>query len=118
MATIALEGLVFHARHGVYDEERVLGGRYEVHLRLEADIAAAAQSNAVADTVDYGAVYAVVAEVMARPRRLIETLCWEIGTQVIARFERVEAVTVTVAKLSPPVGGLASQATVTETYRR
>ncbi len=118
MAIISLDGLVFHARHGVYDEERVLGGKYEVSLRLEVDIVQAAQSNAVTDTVDYGAVYGVVAEVMQRPRRLIETLCVEIGTQVIERFERVQAVAVTVAKHAPPVGGLATQATVTETFER
>jgi dihydroneopterin aldolase len=118
MATISLEGLVFHAKHGVFAEERVLGGRYEVSLFITADIRPAALSNDLADTVDYGAVYAVVAEVMQRPRRLIETLCDEIGTSVVERFERVLAVRVRVEKHAPPVGGLSTLASVEELYSR
>ncbi len=75
-------------------------------------------SNDVADTVDFGAVYAVVAEVMQRPRRLMETLCDEIGTLVVERFELVQAVRVRVEKHAPPVGGLSNLASVEEVYSR
>lgn len=56
------------------------------------------------DTVDYGAVVAVAGRVIAGERhRLLERLATRIAGDVLALDPRIDAVTVTVRKLRPPV---------------
>ena len=116
MATIGIEGLIFHGYHGVFKEEAALGGRYEVSVYLEAGIDQAAETDAVRHTVDYGAVYAYVAQEMARPRKLIETLAHGLAQGLLARFALAESVRVRVVKFSPPVGGVCERAFVDYTF--
>ncbi len=40
---VALEGLEFHAFHGVYPHERESGNFFEVDIAVETDFSAAAQ---------------------------------------------------------------------------
>ena len=53
MAKLSLEGMVFHAHHGVYEEENILGGKYTVDIFMEVDILKAAVSDDIQSTVNY-----------------------------------------------------------------
>lgn len=55
--TILLKGLVFHGYHGVLEEERRLGQKFVVDIEASADLARAGQTDDLADTVNYAAVY-------------------------------------------------------------
>ena len=89
--------------HGVHEEEVRAPQPFEIDLDIEADTAAAAQSDDLADTVDYAAALDVVAAVMAGPRhRLLESLASEMADAVL-RLGHVQAVTVALRKLDPPV---------------
>ena len=100
---IVLRGMKFSGRHGLTDEERATAQPFEVDVELEVDLRAAARSDDLSHTVDYGAVAAVVAQVVTGERhRLLERLAERIAEEVRAD-ERVTAVTVTVRKLRPPV---------------
>src|SRR4051794_17407585 len=57
MDKILLRGLVFYGFHGVNPEEQALGQRFRVDVTVWADLAPAAASDAVADTVSYATVY-------------------------------------------------------------
>ena len=57
---IELTGMKFHAFHGCLPEERIAGAGYLVDFSCEYDISAAAESDCLADTLDYGAVYDIV----------------------------------------------------------
>jgi len=100
---IQLRGLRVVGICGVLPEERERAQPLEVDLDLEADLAAAAASDALADTLDYGALAEAVAVVVQESRcGLLERLAGLIATTVLAD-ERVGAVTVSVRKLRPPV---------------
>lgn len=102
---IELRGIRAVGVHGVLAEEQERPQPFSVDLDLVVDLRAAAASDDVADTVDYGAVArAVVDEVAGPPAALLERLAERIADRVLQLAEgRVESVTVTVHKLRPPV---------------
>ena len=53
---IAIRGLAARGRHGVFDHERRDGQEFGVDLVLWVSTRAAAASDDLADTVDYGAL--------------------------------------------------------------
>ena len=100
---IALTGLRVFGRHGVFDFERADGQEFVVDVELELDTRAAAASDDLADTVDYGALAAGLAEVIGgEPVNLLETLAARLA-DVCLRDGRVSAATVTVHKPRAPI---------------
>ena len=65
---IALRGLTVRGRHGVFDHERANGQDFVVDVVLELDTSVAASTDALADTVDYGALAHTVAAIVAASR--------------------------------------------------
>ena len=100
---IELRGLRGVGICGALPEERERPQPLEVDLDVVADLIAAGASDDLADTVDYGQLTEVVAVVVSESRfMLLEALAEAIATAVLAA-DRVQAVTVSVRKLRPPV---------------
>jgi dihydroneopterin aldolase len=100
---IVLTGLRARGRHGVFDFERVQGQDFVVDAVLEVDLAPAASSDDVADTVHYGELAGrLVAIVEGEPVNLIETLADRLVAACLAD-RRVAAATVTVHKPQAPI---------------
>jgi dihydroneopterin aldolase len=57
MHKVLLENMLFHARHGVFEEETIIGGSFEVSLELETDFSKGMNSDELNGTVDYSKVY-------------------------------------------------------------
>ena len=101
---IELRGLRVPGRVGVLDLERAQDQPLEIDLDLVVDLAAAAASDDLADTVDYGAVCArVTASVGEGHVDLLEHLTARVADAVLGLDRRIAAVDVTVRKLRPPV---------------
>lgn len=116
---VRLINAVFYAHHGVTQEEHRIGGRYEVDVAMELNVEEAAQTDALAKTVDYEGVYRLVREVVTGNKfYLLERLAYKIAHQVLEAYPVVAAVEVTVRKPNPPVGGACDRAEVTYSYRR
>ena len=82
---IELRGLRIRGHHGVFDHERRDGQDFVVDITVWIDLAAAAASDDLADTVDYGALAQRAADIVAGPpRKLIETVAAEIADDVMA----------------------------------
>ncbi len=89
--------------HGVLPEERTRPQPFEVDLELHVDLRPAGDSDALDDTVDYGAVCAAVSRVVATERyALLERLAARIA-DVCRADPRVAGVVVEVRKMHPPV---------------
>jgi dihydroneopterin aldolase len=102
---ITLRGMRFAGRHGVNPEEQVTPQPFEVDLILRADLSRPAVTDDLADTVDYSAVFAVVARVVEeRSYRLIERLAGAIAEAVLSAFP-VDDVEVRVRKPKAPLPG-------------
>lgn len=112
---VFLEGMKFYAFHGHNPEEQVLGQRFEVDVRIAADLEAAGQTDDLTKTVNYSQVFKRVREVVeGPPRSLIESVAEEIATVVLRDFSAARSVTVTVRKPEVAIkGSILSAAGVT-----
>ena len=116
---IELRGLRVLGVHGALPEEQDRAQPFEIDLDVEADLSVAGASDHLSDTVDYGAVAAVVAAVVGGQRfRLLERLAQRVADEVTTADPRIRAVTVTVRKLRPPVPVDLTSAGVRITRRR
>ena len=98
---IELRGLRVSAVCGVLPEEKVC--RQPRDLDVYADLTAALITDDLADTVDYGTLCALVACIADRESfDLMERFASRVAEDVLAT-SGVEAVTVAVRKLRPPV---------------
>jgi dihydroneopterin aldolase len=103
MDRITLTGLRARGRHGVYEFEREQGQEFVVDAVLELDLTAAAHSDQLTDTVDYGDLAnRLVAVITGPPVRLIETLAQRLAQECLAD-QRVRVATVTVHKPQAPI---------------
>jgi dihydroneopterin aldolase len=101
---IELRGLRLSALVGALPEERDRLQPIEIDLDVEADLAPSGRSDLLADTIDYGAVCAAVEAVAGAGHvTLLEHLADRLAVAVLAVDGRVDAVTVAVRKLRPPV---------------
>jgi dihydroneopterin aldolase len=111
--TISLTGLTVRGRHGVFDVEREQGQDFVVDVVLELDLAPAAASDRVTDTVHYGELADdLVAVVAGEPVNLIETLAQRLADVCLADG-RVAAATVTVHKPQAPIAHAFTDVAVT-----
>ena len=103
---ILLEGMRFYAYHGVNPEEQELGQRFLVDVALAVDLRPAGLSDELADTVSYSAVYKLVRRIVeGEPRKLIEAVAESIAGEILASFQVIGHVTVTVRKPEAPMKG-------------
>ncbi len=87
----------------MFEHERADGQDFVIDLTVWVDLAAAAASDDLGDTLDYGALAQRAADVVAGPpRNLIETVSAEIAEDVMTD-PRVHAVEVVVHKPSAPI---------------
>jgi dihydroneopterin aldolase len=101
--SISIRGLEVDAHIGVTEEERAVAQTLVIDIDIDADLRAAAVSDDVSDTIDYGTIVDQVSELVETSRyRLLERLGAEI-IELICRNTRVARVTVVVGKKSPPV---------------
>lgn len=115
---VALEGLEFHAFHGLYPHERESGNWFEVDIAVDTDFSAAAAADDLAGTVNYEILFRIVKEEMDKPSKLLETVIEKIVNDVLDQLPAAQSVTLTIAKLNPPIGGKVRKASVSLTKRR
>jgi dihydroneopterin aldolase len=112
MGTIVIAGLRELGIHGVLPEEQSRPQPFEVEVEMEVDLTKAGASDDLEDTVDYAAVSEAISRVVKSERyQLLERLAARIG-EVCRTDERVQAVTVTVRKLHPPVRAMVDHVAV------
>ncbi len=115
---IALEGLEFHAFHGVYPHERESGNWFEVDISVETDFSAAAQRDDLEGTVNYEALYSIVKGEMEKPSKLLESVAEKIVNDVLRELKAVILVELSISKTNPPIGGKCKRATVSVVKKR
>ena len=105
MAILRLANMEFYGYHGVTEEEKNRGGRFEVDCEIETDISGCAASDDVQDALDYEIVYHIIREQVENQRySLMETLAARIKDE-IKRRTGAPKVAVKVRKMKPPVAG-------------
>ncbi len=102
MLTIELTHLMFDGHHGFYEEEKILGGTFEVNAVVQH------QSHEMPvrhmhDTIDYTAVYDIIKKRMEKPALLLETLATAMAQEILTKFSQAEQVSINIKKINPPI---------------
>ena len=118
IGTIELEGMEFKAYHGCLEQEKVRGNVFTVDFKGELDLSAAAESDNLNDTLNYGEIYDLVAEEMSIPSELLENVGGRIVREIEKRFPQLVSFSVRVSKKKPPVDGVAQWSRVTLYFKK
>jgi len=102
---IQLRGLRASGVHGVLPQEKDRAQPFEMDLDLAVDLSPAAGSDRLSDTVDYADVAdrAVGVVCGARSFDLLEALAGAVADAILSSDRRIDAVTVHLRKLLPPM---------------
>ncbi len=112
--SVFVNGLVLHAYHGVMPHEAKVGQPFVLDLVLHMDLAAAAKSDKVADTVSYDVVATAASRAfMAKRYRLLEAAAGAVADSILENFSKVTKVQVTVRKPHAPVAAVFDDVGVT-----
>ncbi len=104
MAKVGIKGIKLYGYHGFFKEESIIGAWfiYDVEVKYELDLENL--NDSLQKVIDYGEIYEIVKAVNYKPKKLIETLAFEIKNEVIKKFGQID-VKIRVTKPNPPLGG-------------
>lgn len=101
---ITLTGLRVQANHGVFDHEKRDGQEFVVDVTVWLELSAAAKTDDLADTLDYGELASRVTAIVGGPSRdLIETVATETAEDLMRWSPGLHAVEVTIHKPAAPI---------------
>ena len=101
--SIRLTGIAAFGYHGVLPSETMEGQNFVVDVEVAMDLSAAAASDDLTETLDYGVLAEMVVQTVTSTRyQLIEALADDIARQVLTDV-RVVSVAVTVHKPQAPI---------------
>jgi len=96
---VFIQHLKLKGRHGVYDWEWEKEQEFEFNIVAEVDIAKAAKSDKLDDTVCWTYLYNIAKEVIAGPTiYLIERIASTVAGRILEGEPRIASVTVTIRK--------------------
>ena len=105
MDRILLSGIRCALRVGVSQSERSTTQECLVDIELEIDLGQASRSDALQDTLDYGAVFSIVHELgREKQYRLLEGFAGALYERLRGAYS-FESVLIRVKKLNPPLDG-------------
>ena len=111
---IFITGLALHAYHGIMPYEGKVGQTFTLDIGLDIDLADAARSDKVVDTVSYDKVVDCARIAFtAQKYKLIEAAAGRVADAVLAAFPRVRKITVTIHKPHAPIAATFSDVGVT-----
>ncbi len=116
---ITLKSLKIHGKHGYYPEERENGNHFEIDIIASGNFRGAIKNNNLGETFDYQIAEKIVRDVINGPsEKLIEALCAKIGDRLFENFSSLNALTVSIRKISPPIETPAAYAEITMQWSR
>ena len=102
---IEIDNLIVFANHGVYDEEKTMGQRFMISLKLYTDIATPAKTDDITKSINYGEVCEFVTEFTKTNRaKLIERAGEEIAYALLKKYDILKGVEVQFKKPWAPIG--------------
>lgn len=115
---VVLEGLEFHAYHGVYPDERSSGNKFEVDIIVNTLFDESAFHDDLSGTINYEDVYTIVKKEMEKPSKLLETVAHAIAEEILRKFSSASKAEVSISKFNPPIGGVCRKAKVSVDLQR
>lgn len=104
MDQIRIEDLEVYCHHGVTEEEKVLGQKFLVSLKMYMDVCSAGQRDDLALSVDYAEVaHFVETRMKERDYKLIEAVAEHMAEDVLMAFPQIERLEIQLKKPWAPI---------------
>ena len=115
---IDLTGISGWGRHGVFEDERTQGQRFVIDVSIGLDLTAAAETDELVRTVDYGDLAEGVHDVLqSEPDNLIESVARRV-VDLCLTYEPVQWAQATVHKPMAPISVAFTDVSVTIERRK
>jgi dihydroneopterin aldolase len=101
MFTVRLNDMIFHAYHGVHEEETVVGTDFKVSVLIS--FSKSKKILSLNDTINYVSVFEIVKKLFEIPEKLLETLAQNITDEIYKINNQISSINVTIDKLNPPI---------------
>lgn len=102
--TLTVKSLQLEGKHGFYESEREIGTLFELDVTVKGNFRDAARSDDLEKAFNYETVVSEAMRVMEGPsRKLIETLCHELGESLFHSHQQILFLEVAIRKLHPPL---------------
>lgn len=103
LAHYHIQELKIHAYVGVYDFEQEKGNDFSVDISYDAPYEKAAQSDELADSLNYAEICGLVERVFTHKCKLLEQMGTLLVSSLKENFPQMQNLTVIITKLNPPV---------------
>ena len=107
---------MFHAFHGLYEDEKKNGNNFVVNVDIEVDTEGIISD--LQQTVDYVEVFQLIQKRMLQATPLLETLAQEMSQAIQRLDNKIATVSITIKKLSPPIENFVGEVGVTYQFVR
>ncbi len=111
-----MESVKFHAFHGVFNQEQLVGNEFEVSVSIEIPISSGMENDDLEGTVSYADVYAVCKVEMDSSSKLLEHVALRISNHLLERWPQIIRGKIKIVKLHPPVAGFMGKAAVSYSF--
>jgi len=118
MSKIILENMEFQANHGVLEHEKTLGNTFLVTVEMEVYTDKAGVTDLLEDTINYQLVYQAIKKQIEIPSNLIEHVAHRIVDKLMNKFLKIQAMSLTLSKMNPPLGGKVEKVSIQMERRR
>lgn len=116
MGKIILDGMEFRAPIGVMEHEQQYGNWINVSATLEGN-GINGMSDSLAETIDYGEIYAIIREKVAEPASLLEYAAKKMISAIKEKFEhKLDRIVIRIEKVNPPLPGIVNASIVELTW--
>ncbi len=104
MDKIIINGLEVYAYHGVNPEEKTDGQNFIINAELFVDLSAPCETDELNDTVNYSKVIKLITRIMTSEKyNLIEHAAQKTADGLLAEFDRIKKVKLTLKKPDAPI---------------
>ncbi|MDD6209680.1 MAG: dihydroneopterin aldolase [Bacteroidales bacterium] len=101
---IQLNEMRFFARHGVDNQERIIGNWFVVDLEISTDFTKAMLDDDLGNTISYAGLFNLIKEEMAFPSALLEHVGGRIVKRLVNDYSSITELQLKIAKQIPPIG--------------
>ncbi|HSK14212.1 MAG TPA: dihydroneopterin aldolase [Phnomibacter sp.] len=117
MLTIQLKDIRLQAYHGVYPQEKILGGTFVVNVQVQylPDVGVVTD---LGETLNYETLFNMIRERMAVATPLLEQVAMELTGNIMDQFPSAMVATVSIEKCHPPIEKLEGSVVVTHQRKR
>ncbi len=112
MCYLEIKGMKFHSYIGHYDEEKQIGNKFNVDIKLKIDCKKAGQTDNLNNALDYVEVYKTIKKEMQKKCNLVENVSERIKSSIFKKFKQVQSIYLKITKLSPKIGGVVDEMSI------